>query len=205
MGAESQTMAEALADHLAASGLPPDGGENERFAVVKLALMPYPIPNTAARKRAVKIHDLDHLATGYATDRIGELEIAAWELASGGCQHYTAAWVLNLAGLFGGLFLAPRRVLRAYRLGRRQQNLYAYPLEELLVLTVEQARKRLNDVPPRRTPMPLHLTAMVVLAVPAAVAMSVAWYVLMPMWLISRRRTRTQPVTVASSAVDSSA
>ena len=84
MGDGSQTMAEALAVHLAASGLPPDGGDTERFVVVKLALVPYPIPNTAARKRAVKIHDLDHLVTGYATDRVGELEIAAWELASGG-------------------------------------------------------------------------------------------------------------------------
>ncbi|HEY1831940.1 MAG TPA: hypothetical protein VGG38_17030 [Acidimicrobiales bacterium] len=190
MGTTTLTMAEALAEHLAESGLPPDGGDTERFVVVKPALLPYPIPNTAARKRAVKIHDLDHLVTGFETDRIGELEIAAWELASGGCQHYTAAWVLNLAGLVGGLTLAPRRVVRAYTLGRRQQNLYAFPLEELLVLTVDQARARVDSAPRRRTPVPLHLAGMVLLALPAGAAMAVAWWGLVPAWLISRRSAR---------------
>jgi hypothetical protein len=98
--------------------------------------------------------------------------------------------VLNLAGLVGGLALAPRRVVRAYALGRRQQNLYAFPLEELLALTVDQARTRVESGPPRRTPVPLHLAGMVLLALPAGAVMAVAWWGLVPAWLISRRSTR---------------
>lgn len=79
------TMAAVLEEHLRESGLPSDAGDSERFAVVKVGPMPYPIPNTRSRRRAVRIHDLNHVVSGYHTDREGELEISAWELASGGC------------------------------------------------------------------------------------------------------------------------
>lgn len=113
------TLAAMLREHLLRSGLPADGGDTEPFAVVKLlGRIPYPIPNTKARKRAVKIHDLNHLVTGYLTDRKGELQISAWELASGGCQSYAAAWTLDLVGLFAGFFICPRLTVQAFLGGR---------------------------------------------------------------------------------------
>ena len=44
----SRTMATVLEEHLRASGLPPDAGNTQRFAVVDVGLLPYPIPNTCA-------------------------------------------------------------------------------------------------------------------------------------------------------------
>ena len=183
------SVREALAEHLVASGLPPDAGESDPFAVVKIFYLPYPIPNTKARKRAVRIHDLNHLVSGYKTDRIGELEISAWELASGGCRDYVAAWVLDLAGLLGGLMVAPRRTLRAFLAGRKQQNLYGFEYDELLGMTLDDAR-RLASKPlvtrMRRMPAGVHLGAMVLLSLPAAAAMAIAWYGLVPVWLVIR-------------------
>jgi hypothetical protein len=193
--AASRTLGQALADHLAASGLPPDGGDSERFAVVKIALFPYPIPNTRARKRAVKIHDLNHLVSGYLTDRVGELEISAWELASGGCERYAAAWMLDLAGLIGGLMVAPRRTVRAFHAGRAQQNLYRSSLDELLMMPVDQARQLVDQPSPRdrrRLPAALHLSALTLLALPTAGLMSLLWFVLVPAWGVSRLLQRRQ-------------
>jgi len=192
---EHLTLGQALAEHLAASGLPPDGGDSERFAVVKIALFPYPIPNTKARKRAVKIHDLNHLVSGYLTDRIGELEISAWELASGGCQRYPAAWVLDLGGLMGGLVVAPRRTVRAFRAGRSQQNLYRYPLDELLAMPLDSARRLVDQPPPDRRrwlPPPVQLIALTLVALPATAVMALLWFVLMPAWGISKLTGRRQ-------------
>jgi hypothetical protein len=187
------TMAAALEEHLRASGLPPDAGASERFAVVKVGPMPYPIPNTRSRQRAVRIHDLNHLVSGYRTDREGELEISAWELASGGCGTYAAAWVLDLAGLLGGFFVCPGRTVRAFRRGRGQRNLYPYGPDELLAMDVDQART-LTATPPvgvlARLPAPLHLAALTLAALPVAVAMSLLWWVFYPAWLLTRR---TQP------------
>jgi hypothetical protein len=117
------TVAGALAAHLSRSGLPPDGGDSERFAVVKMGPIPFAIPNTRARKRAVRLHDLNHLFSGYGTDLGGESEISAWELASGGCGHYAVAWSLDLAGLLLGLVAYPRRTWAALSAGRTVRNL----------------------------------------------------------------------------------
>ena len=196
------SVREALAQHLAESGLPPDAGDSDPFAVVRIFYLPYPIPNTRARKRAVRIHDLNHLVSGYKTDRIGELEISAWELASGGCRDYVAAWVLDLAGLLGGLMVAPKRTVRAFLAGRKQQNLYSFPYEELLTLSVADACRLANE--PLHTRMRgasagLHLAAFVVISLPAAIAMSIAWYALVPAWLLNRAFRQVRLATKPSA------
>jgi hypothetical protein len=185
-----------LDDHLAASGLPPDAGDSDPFAVVKILYLPYPIPNTRARKRAVRIHDLNHLVGGFKTDRIGELEISAWELASGGCRDYVAAWVLDLAGLLGGLIVAPRRTLRAFWAGTKQQNLYPFEYQELLSLSVADACQMVSQpLATRRRRSPgVQLATFVVLSLPIAIAMALAWFVLIPAWLVSRTFRDFRPV-----------
>lgn len=196
------SVREALVEHLAASGLPPDAGDSESFAVVKIFYLPYPIPNTRARKRAVRIHDLNHLVSGYKTDRIGELEISAWELASGGCRDFVAAWVLDLAGLLGGLVVAPKRTVRAFLAGRRQQNLYGFEYEKLLNLTVQDARQLAREPLPtriRRVSAGLHLAVLVLLSLPAAAAMTIAWYVLVPAWLLNRAFRQGGPAAKLSA------
>jgi hypothetical protein len=184
------TLAAVLEEHLRASGLPPDAGDSERFAVVKVGPMPYPIPNTRSRRRAVRIHDLNHLVSGYRTDREGELEISAWELASGGCGEYGAAWVLDLAGLFAGFFVIPGRTVRAFRRGRGQQNLYPYAPDELLAMDFDRARALTAAAPSgllSRLPASLHLAVLTLAALPVVLAMSLLWWVFYPAWLLTRR------------------
>jgi hypothetical protein len=111
-------------------------------------------PNTEARRRAVKLHDLHHVLTGYAADWTGEAEIAAWELGAG-CGAHGAAWVLNTLALQYGVWIAPRRVLAAMARGRRSRSLYEHrELDEaMLVETIAQARSRLGIEPaPRPQP-----------------------------------------------------
>ena len=160
--------------------------------------MPYPIPNTRSRKRAVKIHDLNHLVTGYKTDREGELEISAWELASGGCSSYGAAWVLDLVGMLSGFIVCPRRTVRAFLLGREQQNLYRYPLDELLAMPVTDARARLSTGETQRIKLPavLHLAGLTLVAVPLAAVMTVMWWIFTPLWLITKARARMASASI---------
>jgi hypothetical protein len=69
-------------------------GYTDNWVKLKLGPIPIAFPNTDARKAAVKLHDLHHVATGYATTWTGEAEIAAWEIGAG-CGKYYAAWVLT--------------------------------------------------------------------------------------------------------------
>src|SRR5690606_29660158 len=101
-----------------------EAGYRDRWVWLRAGPLRIPLYNSRARVRAVKLHDLHHVATGYATTWTGEAEIAAWELA-GGCGRHYAAWLLNLAALAVGAVIAPRRVARAFARGRRSATLYA--------------------------------------------------------------------------------
>jgi ubiquinone biosynthesis protein Coq4 len=112
-------VSEARAHHLAANGFS-EAAYTDRWLRGPLGI---PIFNPAARRRAIKLHDLHHLATGYGTSLRGEAEISAWELG-GGCRDYWVAWLLDGAAALLGLVIAPRRTWRAFRRGRRATNLY---------------------------------------------------------------------------------
>jgi ubiquinone biosynthesis protein Coq4 len=116
----------------------------DRWVKLKLGPLTLAFPNSAARKAAVKLHDLHHIATGYATTWRGESEIAAWELAAG-CGRYWAAWVLNLGALGIGMLIAPLRTARAFARGRRSKSLYHRAFgDDLLVKTVGDLRRDLG-------------------------------------------------------------
>jgi hypothetical protein len=117
------TLREARAQYFRQNGVKEDGGYADKWVKIKLGPVPVVFPNTNGRRSALLQHDLHHVATGYDTTLVGETEIGAWELASG-CRHYYAAWILNMGAVVTGLFLAPRRVGRAFLRGRRCTNLY---------------------------------------------------------------------------------
>ena len=100
--------------------------------------------------RAVRLHDLHHVATGYATSVLGEAEIGAWELG-GSCRGFVAAWILNLYAMMLGFWIDPSVVYRAFVRGRHTGNLYAGVWDEaLLDQRVGALRERLRlTAPPR--------------------------------------------------------
>ena len=138
-----ETVREARARYFEEAGLS-EAGYQARWVVLRAGPVPIPLPNVPARRRAVRLHDLHHVATGYDTSWTGEAEISAWELG-GGCGQYAAAWLLGLGAVSVGLVIAPRRTWRAFRRGRRSRSLYGGVFsEELLELTVPALRARLR-------------------------------------------------------------
>jgi hypothetical protein len=140
---EAADMKTGRAHYFKANGLG-DGGYNDRWAKLQAGPIPIYIPNTAARVRAIRFHDLHHVLTGYNTTWTGEAEIGAWELASGCADHY-AAWVLNLWAMAIGLFLAPSKIYTAFRRGRISTNLYRKTInDELLETRLGELRQQLK-------------------------------------------------------------
>lgn len=135
----------ARAVYFARSGFGDDGGYADRWVRLRArGITVLAFPNTAARVRSVKLHDIHHVLTGYDTSWAGEAEIGAWELASGCARHYPA-WVLNTGAVAIGVLLWPKRVFAAFRRGRQSENLYRTEFSDaLLELTVGELRRRLN-------------------------------------------------------------
>lgn len=117
------TVREGRARYFASGGIPADGGYAAGWVKLNAGPIPFGFPNSDARRRAVKLHDVHHVLTGYGTTWTGEGEISAWEIASG-CGRYGIAWLINLGGLFVGLMIAPGRIRRAFLRGRGARNLY---------------------------------------------------------------------------------
>jgi hypothetical protein len=141
---DSTPLRHARADYFRKNAFGEDGGYGQRWVKLKLGRVPVWFPNTNGRRRAVRLHDLHHLATGYDTTLVGEAEIGAWELAMG-CADYYAAWLLNAVAVAMGLFLAPRRLLRAFVRGRGGTNLYRLGFDDhWLDETVGALRERLG-------------------------------------------------------------
>lgn len=137
------TMREAVRRYFDENGFGEDGGYAAAWVDFKLGPIPFPLPNSDARRKAVRFHDLNHVLTGYRTDILGEFEISAWEIAAG-CRGFVAAWVLNLSGLVGGLASAPVRTFRAFVRGRRERATYALPYEATLERPLDDVRRELG-------------------------------------------------------------
>jgi hypothetical protein len=138
------TVGQARERYFADAGFPPDGGYAAKFVKVgQLGPIPLGFPNSDSRRKAVGLHDLHHVATGYKTDWTGEGEISAWEIGSG-CGRMWFAWYINLQGMLMGWVVNPGATWRAWVRGRHSKNLYYEGLSErVLRETVSGLRARL--------------------------------------------------------------
>ena len=146
-------VSEAREQYFRNSGFAADGGYGDKWVKLKIGRGTIAFPNTKARVRSVKLHDIHHILTEYDTSWIGEAEIAAWELASN-CRDHIPAWVLNGGAFVIGLFIAPRRTLRAFVRGWKSGNLYQREFDDsLLDRSVGELREELHiprsDAAPR--------------------------------------------------------
>ena len=138
-----------LSDRIAHAGLCPGastvddwlGSSWVRFPVGAKTIPVFPLWGL---KKAHVAHDVHHALLGYPTSIRGECELAAWELASGGCRWNVVFWVDRLAVLVLGFVLCPFATCRAARRGRRHQNLYGMGIGTMLAADVEQLRRRMR-------------------------------------------------------------
>jgi hypothetical protein len=147
---DALTLREARRLYFDANGFG-EGGYDAKWVTAKMGPVPVAFPNSPQRVRSVRLHDLHHVVTDYATDWTGEAEIGAWEIASS-CRDHYAAWVLNLFAMGIGLVVAPGAVWRAFLRGRQSRNLYVRDFDEaMLDEKVGDMRGRLGLVatPPR--------------------------------------------------------
>ena len=109
------------------------------------------LPLVGGIKESLILHDLHHVLTGYDTSWTGELELAGWELGSGGCGRPLFFWFDRLGALAIGLLTVPRRTIQALRRGRSERNLYGRRSAEVLASEVSELgryirRSRSRDV-----------------------------------------------------------
>jgi hypothetical protein len=151
------------------------GGYEEGWVKMRAGPIPIWFPNTVARVKAVKFHDLHHVLTEYPTTWRGEAEIGAWEVATGCAAHYQG-WLLNLLAFAVGLAINPRGVYRAFMRGRQSRNLYRTTFsDELLARTVGDMRRELELDKELAPPAPADRRAFVFWSLASAATFAGTW------------------------------
>ena len=137
------TVRDARSSFYARESLPPNGGKDARRWAISLGPLSIPLPNFGWRAKALPLHDLHHLLTGYPCTPSGEFEMAAWEFAAGRYPHpFATAFCLPLVGM--GAVLRPRRTFDAFVRGRASRTLYARGLSDALLATsIDQLKHEL--------------------------------------------------------------
>ncbi len=136
------TVREARAQYFQANGFGENGGYQDKWVYLKFGWLRLPVYNSAARRRAVPLHDLHHIATGFATDPKGEAQVAIWEIAAGTYDKWFAL-MINVPALIYGFVLWPKVAASAWRLGRHSSSLYRVDFSDaLLDLSVAELKER---------------------------------------------------------------
>ena len=155
------------------------GGYEEGWVKMRAGFVPIWFPNTVARVKAVRFHDLHHVLTEYPTTWRGEAEIGAWEVATGCAAHYQG-WLLNLLAFAIGLLINPRGVYRAFMRGRRSRNLYRLTFsDELLARKVGDVRRELDLDKTPAPPAPADRKAFIFWSLASAATFAGTWAVVL--------------------------
>lgn len=144
--ASATSVREGRDRYLAENGFSSAGYE-ARWLTVTVLGIPLPTPYTRRRRWAMKMHDLHHVATGFATDLAGEGEISAWELRRGVRELGMYVGAIVVAGALLGVLVAPRRTLRAFQAAQGSRtSLYrtAHSYEALLAMSIGALRRELG-------------------------------------------------------------
>ena len=99
-----------------------------------------PVVPVIGYREALHLHDVHHFLAGYSTKPVGEVELAAWELASGGCGLNLFFWLDRFLALALGLFVCPRRLCRAASRGWKCRNLYGRRVADVLATDLDELR-----------------------------------------------------------------
>jgi ubiquinone biosynthesis protein Coq4 len=116
-----------------------------KYFIIRVGKLPIYVPNTAARVKIARFHDIHHILTGYAANWKGEAEIGAWELATG-CRTSFIAWFLNSGAVLVGLVMHPIAVIKAFRRGfKTKTNLYHdFDYDALMDMTIGELQNKIG-------------------------------------------------------------
>jgi hypothetical protein len=121
------TIQQELENYWHQNGLPQNGGADDLFNEAKIGKFSFKYPNLDGK--ALILHDLNHLITGYETNWEGECQVSAWELASGGRIGYPRTWIYPISLVFLGIIICPLKTLKAFKNGRNCLNTFVLSLK----------------------------------------------------------------------------
>lgn len=134
---ERVTTREALSAYFEREGIKTDDQNTDEWLRdnwLRMNVFGYRIPVKPLYgfKKALELHDVHHLLTGYDTTWMGEFQVTAWEIGTGGCAPHGLFWLKLVVTSLLGVVLRPTATWYAFARGRQQRNLFRCDFREVL-------------------------------------------------------------------------
>ena len=98
------------------NGIPKNGGANDKTFLFKVFGIALKLPNPQFRRKALYIHDLQHVLNKKDTSWKGEGFIAGWEIGTGMWKHFPLS-ILALWAMGYSLWIYPKSVFQGFKKG----------------------------------------------------------------------------------------
>jgi hypothetical protein len=98
------------------NGIPKDGGADNKTFLFQVFGLPLKLPNPEFRRKALYIHDIQHVLNKKDTSWKGEGFIAGWEIGTGMWKHFPLS-ILALWAMAYSLWLYPKSVFQGFKKG----------------------------------------------------------------------------------------
>ena len=98
------------------NGIPKNGGANDKTFLFKVFGIALTLPNPEFRRKALYIHDIQHILNKKDTSWKGEGFIAGWEIGTGMWKHFPLS-ILALWAMGYSLWIYPKSVFQGFKKG----------------------------------------------------------------------------------------
>ena len=129
------TVSEKLNEFYVLNNLDKDGGEDNPFFYLKFRFFSLKLPNSDFRKKAVYIHDIQHILFDCDVTWKGESFIAGWEIATKIWKHFPLG-IMSLWAMGFSLFNYPKEVIRGYKTGLKYKGIIDTPISKEKILSM---------------------------------------------------------------------
>lgn len=130
-----------------------DGGENDAYFSLKFRYFSIKLPNFSFRKKAIYIHDIQHILYQKDTSWKGEAFISGWEIGTNMWKHFPIG-ILSLWAMGFSLLNYPKEVLKGYRTGLKNKGILDINLEKEVIFN--KSLEELKTILKQKNPKTFH-------------------------------------------------
>ncbi len=179
------TVQEHLLAFYKANGVPDQGGADLNHFHFKIAGITLRLPNPEFRKKAVHLHDIEHVVFDCDTSWRGEAFIAGIEVGTQVWKHFPVC-LLSFWAMGYSLWLYPKEVWHGFKVGSQSQGLFDLPQsqETLMGMDLQALKTMLRQSNRRSTALGIALrfaawvaVCQIVLSFPLLVLALIWWLV----------------------------
>jgi uncharacterized membrane protein len=130
------TLGEHLDEFYRKYNIPANGGVDDKTFEIPFPYFTLTLPNFSWRKRALYVHDLEHILNEQDTSWSGEMFIASWEISTGFWKNLPVI-IFPIWTMGWGLWKHPTSVLRGFRAGNSQRGIANLEIEKDKLLNMD--------------------------------------------------------------------